>query len=258
MKGKQMKSASANPKNRTSWNNQANRYQSQARFSFDIIDYGDADCDTESELNLIGNPAGLRVLEIGCGGANCGIALAKQGGMVTCLDFSSEQLRHAKENAVREDVDIVFFESEIEKIGELNIDTQFDLVISICALQYVSDIKAVFSQVYDCLHSGGMFVFSLDNPIFYSIANELLWKENPVDNGYFLRGAETWKWDDTDAFEFTTYRRPISDYVNMLIETGFRLERFHEMSPGYVNPVTEEQKLEQRYPRYMVFKATKL
>jgi 2-polyprenyl-3-methyl-5-hydroxy-6-metoxy-1,4-benzoquinol methylase len=252
-----MRSRTVTQTNRSSWNRQAGRYQTRASLSYDVVDYGDPNCDTDSELGLIGNAEGQRILEIGCGGANCGIALAKRGAIVTCLDFSSEQLGYAKAHASREGVKIAFIESEMEKVGNLGFHGRFDIVISMCALQYVWDIELVFSHVFDALQAGGKFVFSLDNPIFYSVANEILWKTYPTDQGYFLRGGETWKWENEDDFEFTSYRRPISDYINSLIDTGFCLERFHEMSPKYEELVDEEQKLEQMYPRYMVFLARK-
>lgn len=88
--------------NKISWNKQADRYQADADFLFSDVDYGDRRLPTEKDLNLIGDVNGKKVLELGCGGANCGIALAKQGAIVTCSDISEQQLKHAKENAKRE------------------------------------------------------------------------------------------------------------------------------------------------------------
>lgn len=79
--------------NKNSWNKQAERYQQNADFSFNNLDYGDIRCKTEEELKLLGDVKGKKILELGCGGANCGIALAKQGAIVTCTDISEEQKR---------------------------------------------------------------------------------------------------------------------------------------------------------------------
>lgn len=83
--------------NRDSWNRHAERYQKGARFSFDTVDYGSIDSMTEKEMKLIGDVKGKKVLELGCGGANCGIALARQGAIVTCLDISEEQIMFARQ-----------------------------------------------------------------------------------------------------------------------------------------------------------------
>ncbi len=49
---------------------------------------------------------GKNVLEIGCGGAQCGIAMAKQGAKVTGVDISEEQLKFAKVLAEKNKVKI--------------------------------------------------------------------------------------------------------------------------------------------------------
>lgn len=90
--------------NKRSWDIQAERYQKNADFSFSVLDYGDIRCPNDNDLKFIGNVKDKEVLELGCGGANCGIALAKQGARMTCLDISEEQLRFARNNAAKENV----------------------------------------------------------------------------------------------------------------------------------------------------------
>lgn len=240
--------------NKSSWNSQAARYQQNADFSFKVVDYGDVRCPTDEDLNLIEDVCGKNVLELGCGGANCGIALAKKGAWMTCTDISSEQLRFAKKNAERENVSIRFFESPIENMTFLK-DKEFDKVISMCAFQYVKDIGRVFNEVNRVLKPGGSFIFSLDNPIFSSIAARFLWKEDNLHDSYFYSGEEKWKWDNNDDFEFVTYRRPIFEYINLLVDAGFYIERFYELQINHEKPTSLEEELETKFPRSMVFKA---
>ena len=50
----------------------------------------------ESELHVLGDVAGQRMLELGCGGAQWAAALAAQGATCIGLDLSAAQLRHAR------------------------------------------------------------------------------------------------------------------------------------------------------------------
>lgn len=64
-------------------------------------------------------------------------------------------------------------------------------------------------------------MFSLNDPTFYSVAAKYLWNDPDEQQTYFYSGEERWKWEDNDKFEFVTYRRPISEYINLLSQNGF-------------------------------------
>jgi ubiquinone/menaquinone biosynthesis C-methylase UbiE len=232
--------------NKNSWNKQAARYQSDA-------DYGDRDLPTEKDLNLIGNVNGKKVLELGCGGANCGISLANQGAIVTCSDISKEQISFAKNNAKKENVDIQFILSPMENVIY---DNEFDIVISMAALQYIEDIEKVFNNVCKSFKNNGIFIFSLNDPTFYSVATKYLWNDPIKQQSYFYSGPEKWKWRDNDDFEFITYRRPIYEYINTLIKHNLSIVNFFQLKPEK-ELLTEEDKLEILFPRMMVFKTVK-
>jgi len=50
-------------------------------------------------LQLIGSVKNKHVLELGCGGAQCSIAFAKKGAIVTAVDVSSVEIEFAKKLA---------------------------------------------------------------------------------------------------------------------------------------------------------------
>lgn len=239
--------------NKNSWNKQAARYQAAADFLFDDVDYGDRDLPTEKDLQLIGEVRGKRVLELGCGGANCGISLARQGAIVTCSDISKEQISFARKNAIKENADIKFIVSKMEDVVY---DSEFDIVISMAAMMYVKDIEKVFSNVNKSLKNNGIFVFSINDPTFYSVAAKYLWNDPIICQSYFYSGEERWKWEDNDEFDFITYRRPIYEYINSLINQNLSIARFYQLKPEK-EIQTEEDKLEMLFPRMMVFKVVK-
>ena len=76
-------------------------------------------------------------------------------------------------------MDIRFITSSIEETSNFE-SKEFDKVISICAFMYVKDIDKVFQEVNRMLKLGGTFVFSLNDPIFYSVAFGSIWKVEVV------------------------------------------------------------------------------
>ena len=69
----------------------------------------------ESELAVLGDVAGLDVLELGCGAAQWSVALAGRGARVTGLDLSEEQLRQAREAAAAAGVEVAFVHASAER-----------------------------------------------------------------------------------------------------------------------------------------------
>ena len=180
----------------------------------------------------------------------------KKGANVTCLDLSDEQLKFARKVSDSEGVKINFVQGPMEDLSQFK-DSSFDLIISICAIQYVKDYDKVFKEVHRILKKDGQFVFSTDDPIFYSIASKELWPDEDINDSYFYRGADSWM---EEGMKFITFRRPIEDYINKLINTGFIIEGFHELPIKHIDECAKnrEEEFEERFPRIMVFKSRKL
>lgn len=125
----------------------------------------------ERSLRLLGDVAGRRALELGCGAASWSIALARRGARVVGLDFSRARLRQAVVAAgrVRARVDLVRAEAEHIPLR----DGEFDLVISDYGATTFTDPRRTIPEVARLLRAGGIFVFAHASP-FRSIA------EHPV------------------------------------------------------------------------------
>lgn len=242
--------------NKDSWNKHAKRYQRNVSFSFDNVDYGSTNSLTEKDLDLLGDVHGKKVLELGCGGANCGIALAKQGAIVTCVDISEQQIMFAKENALREKVDIQFIVSDIEEIKIGN--GEYDIIISMAALGYIERIEKVFQNIKYMLKERGIFVCSLPDAVNACVTSKYLWNDPPETHSYFYTGPTKWKWEDDDDFEFVTYRRPIGEYINMLTDIGFYVRKVYQLQKHFDKIESEEDQFNALYPGSVVIKAINL
>ncbi len=83
---------------RAAWNRTSAGYQRLHQIPTDAAHYGPWAPD-ESELRLLGDVRGKRILEIGCGGGQCSIAFARQGAIAVGIDLSDEQLAFASQLA---------------------------------------------------------------------------------------------------------------------------------------------------------------
>jgi ubiquinone/menaquinone biosynthesis C-methylase UbiE len=242
--------------NKTSWDLHARRFYKEDYLSLDVIDFDSYDYPTDKDLNIIGDVQGLHVLEIGSGSCNCGIALARKGANVICSDLSQEQLKIGKQVAEKAGVNISTVCSDMTDLSFIGSNT-IDLVISMSALDYVEDFGKVCSEVSRVLIQGGRFVFSATHPMMFCIGATELWPEEKADPNYHYRGPVEWKWDKDDSFIFTTYRRQMSDYVNMLAKNNLMIKRMEELFPVTDDFDENEKKIRTRYPSVLVMEATK-
>src|SRR3954447_20398123 len=145
------------------WEANGPAYQADCQIPIDVH-YGPGS-PNEADLQLLGPVAGKHVLEIGCGGAQCSIAFAQQGAIVTAVDNAAAQLAFAKELAGRHDVSITFHQRDMTDLQPIATGSQ-DLVFSAFAFGYVDDLLACFREVHRVLRDDGLFVWSQGHPFY--------------------------------------------------------------------------------------------
>ena len=176
----------------------------------------------EAHLKLLGNVKGKKLLEIGCGGAQCGIYFAKQGAKVTGIDISTEQLKFAKALVKKNKVNIKLYKGDIRTLPQIKSNSQ-DIVFSAYALHYVDNLESCFKEVHRVLKKNGIFVFSLDHP-FWNITDP---KKLRIKKSYFNTGKYVEVFSDKTK-KFVAYTHKVSDFFNLLTEAGFLVEKIIE------------------------------
>lgn len=242
--------------NKESWDLHAKKFYVEDYLSLDDVDFDSYDYPTEKDLNIIGDVKGLNILEIGSGSCNCGIALARKGANVTCSDISREQLEIGKKVAEKAGVNVSFECSDMIDLSFVDSDTM-DLVVSMSAISYVEDFNKVCSEVSRVLVNNGRFVFSVNHPFVMCVGATELWPEEKANPNYSYKGPVVWKWNEEDAYTFTTYRLQISDYVNMLANHHFVIKRMEELFPVTDDFDDKEKEVRTRYPSVLVIEAGK-
>lgn len=224
------------------WEKNALDFQATAQLPIDVI-YG-THVD-EAQLQLIGPVAGKRVLEICCGGAQCGIAFAKQGAIVTGVDIAAAQLRFARELAEQHNVSITLYERDVADLSPIASDSQ-DIVFSSIAFHYVDELLACFTEVYRVLQANGLFVWSVGHPSIAMVdPTTLLPTRSYFDTGKVVAGKEV---SDEVGFAFAENRRTVSEYLNTLLDAGFRIERVLEPDIRPVDPGDPRNRLWDQTP----------
>ena len=174
----------------------------------------------ESELNALGDVAGLDVLETGCGAAQWGIALTGRGARMTGLDLSEEQLRFAR--AAGAGFPLVHGSAEALPFA----DASFDLVFADHGAFTFADPYLAVPEAARVLRTGGRLVFSHSSPI-----EALCWDEpsqsmtSRLQRPYFDLHREDWS-------EYVTFNLPYSGWVRLFRDSGLLVEDLIELRPA--------------------------
>jgi SAM-dependent methyltransferase len=204
-------------------------FPSEAYLSYEAITYG-PDIPDDRVFRLLGNLGGLegkRVLELGCGGGQAAIALAKQGAKVITVDPSLPRLDRVRAACEREDVKIELHQADLAEIAFVRADT-IDAVISIYALATVPDLDRVFRQAHRVLRAENNLIFSVPHPAF-SLVDRTAADPLHITQSYFDREPQPWTAADASGFE---YPRTISDVITSLSRAKFRVDTLLEPEPA--------------------------
>jgi ubiquinone/menaquinone biosynthesis C-methylase UbiE len=212
---------------RSAWNEISPYYQAENRIPTDFVHYG-PHCPNEDQLQLIGDVKGKRVLEVGCGGGQCSIAFARRGAVATGMDLSDKQVEFARDLAKAEGVQATFAQGSAEDLSAIPDGSQ-EVVFSAYALQYVEHIDRCFGEVARVLKPGGLFVFSLDHPFWYCVAEA----DMRIVFSYF----DTVYWYDWEQKDMPTrpkvtqFQRTVGDWFRFLRGASFEVLDIIEPEP---------------------------
>jgi SAM-dependent methyltransferase/ADP-ribose pyrophosphatase YjhB (NUDIX family) len=210
------------PDNKGSWDLISAMYQLKHRLKTDAAHYGPR-MPTENDLRLLGDLAGKRILEIGCGGGQCAIAFARQGAIVTAIDQSVMQLQYARGLAQEEGARIEFLEGDITALPQIKTASQ-DAVFSAYALGYVEDIASCFAETARVLKPGGVFVFSVGHPVHAIMADDDAFQvRRPYWDAY-----QEWEWGEGSGIWMRDWTRSIEEWFAQLRTAGFTVDRILE------------------------------
>jgi SAM-dependent methyltransferase len=238
--------------NAAAWDRYTAAYQSGAQLPTSVAHYG-PDIPTEAQLHLLGELKGKRVLELGCGGAQCSIAFAKQGATAIAVDFSGEQLAFARRLCDREEVRVELRLGDLADLAFLRADS-IDLVFSAYAFGYVEDLNRVFRQVHRVLKVGSPLVFSLPHPAYAMIDDD---QRTPliIGRSYFDKTPIGY---EVGGIAFTDYHHTLADIYMGLHRASYRIDLIMEPEPNRAGPRSQDwREAFLLVPRTLIIRARK-
>lgn len=203
---------------------------------------------------MVGEPSGLEILDLGCGTAGFGRDLLERGAKrYVGVEGSNNMAEAALKALAGTGGEVVVSSIEAwEYPGEA-----FDLVVSRLALHYIEDIEACFRQLYSTLVPGGRLVFSVEHPILTSCnrsAESSARRGDWIVDDYFCTGQRTYSWLGGTVMKF---HRTVEDYFHALQAAGFTVQSLRESrpAPGLLDQQEYERRL--RIPLFLFLSAEK-
>jgi len=239
--------------NTDAWDSHAAQYQALAQLPTDVAHYG-PDLPNEDDLRLLGELKGKRVLELGCGGAQCSIAFAKQGATAIAVDSSAEQLAFARQLADQEEVRVELRLGDLADLAFLQADS-IDLVFSAQTFGYVEDLNRVFRQAHRVLKVGAPMVFSLPHPA-YALVEDDMHEPFRLGRSYFDRTPL--RRPVNDGVTLTEYPHTFEEIFTALARASYRVDAVLEPEPRTGGPRTHQWRDAFRYlPHTLIVRARK-
>jgi SAM-dependent methyltransferase len=208
--------------NRELWTKSNAEYtdaQAAAKWALDEITWGLWDTP-ESEAGVLGNVAGLDIVELGCGTAYMSAVFAKQGARPVGVDITPAQLDTARRMMAETGIEFPLVEADA---GDTGLPSEsVDLVFSEYGASIWIDQERFAAEAARLLRPRGRLVFMSTSPIVVmcSADDEKVTPELVRDQF----GMNRIEWPD--AVEFCL---PHGDRIDLLHRHGFVIERLYEV-----------------------------
>ena len=192
----------------------------EANWALDEISWGIWGID-ESDVNVLGEVAGLDVVELGCGTAYFSAWLARLGARPVGVDITPAQLDTARRMMAKTGIEFPLVEADAGATGLP--DASFDLALSEYGASIWVDPYRWVPEAARLLRPGGRLVFLRNSTLVILCSDdEVPAKEHLVHPQFGMRRFE---WPD-GGVEFHLAH---GEWIDLLRANGFEIERLVEI-----------------------------
>ena len=132
--------------------------------------------------------AGLRILDIGCGGGLLSEPLARLGASVVGADAAETNIEVAKLHAQQSGVDVDYRATTAEALADAG--EKFDIVLAMEIIEHVADVELFVARCAEMVKPEGFMVVATLNRTMKSFALAIVGAEYVL--GWLPRGTHKW------------------------------------------------------------------
>ncbi|WP_156822540.1 class I SAM-dependent methyltransferase [Demetria terragena] len=177
----------------------------------------------ESQLNVLGDVSGLRVLEIGAGAAQGSRYLQSVGAQVVATDLSGGMLAQGRAiNARRGDGGPPLIQCDGARLPFA--DRSCDVIFTAYGVMpFVEDAAGVIAEAARVLRPGGLLAFATTHPLRWALPDAPGAEGLTVTASYFDRTPYVEE-DENGSVTYVEHHRTIGDWVSHIVGAGLLLQ----------------------------------
>jgi len=225
------------------WDGNAAVWTRLARAGYDVYrDY----FNTPAFFRMLPSVAGLAGLDIGCGEGHNTRLLARSGALVTALDVSEVFVQQARGLEAQEPQGIDYLAASAVELPFAA--ATFGFVTGFMSFMDIPETESVLAEACRVLKPGGFLQFSITHPCYDTPHRRNLRDEQGVtyaiEVGDYFRNldGDVAEWlfgaappevrEGLPRFKVPRFTRTIGQWLNLVVDSGFLLERVEEPRPS--------------------------
>lgn len=198
-------------------------------------------------FRLIGELAGKRILDAGCGNGYLSRLMAGAGAAVVGVEPAAGPLRYARRKEEEDPVGVTYLRRDLSRLGDAG--GPYDAVVANMVFLDIPDWRPALANCVDALAPGGLLVYSLTHPVWVPGHFAEWAQKGYVEIREYLNECEQ------HGGVAVSFHRPLSAYLNETIRLGCAITQVVEprLEPGQVEQPQHE--ILTRLPNFIVIAA---